>query len=68
MPADVFLQASAGEAEVAEPVVIPPVIDVSGGAQIHLGSNVQMTVEGGGLEVQKGSKVAVSQFANLVSK
>jgi len=68
MPADVFLQATEGESTGADPVAVDPVIDVSGGAQIHVGPQTQMTIEGGGIEIQKGSKVGVSQTAKVVSK
>ena len=45
-----------------------PLITLSGGGQIHVGPHVKMKTTGGSVYVNKGSKLAVSQSANLIAE
>jgi hypothetical protein len=67
MPADVFLSTNAGEVDAsqADPSPLPATISLSGGAEFHVGPNTHVRTTGGGIEVGKGSKMAVSQFAKV---
>ena len=70
MPADVFLATNQGEVapgDGAEDGQSPPLITLDGGGQIHIGPKVLVKTAGGPIEVKKGSKLAVSQFAKLIT-
>ena len=72
MPADVFLSTNEADQDTTgkagDASALPPVIQVSGGGEIHVGPQVNMKTSGGPLSVKKGSKIAVSQFAKLITE
>merc|ERR1712166_560543 len=76
MPADVFLSTNERESLIANPVApvigqdvqVPPVIQLEGGGQMHIGPHVQVNTVGGSVYVRKGSKFVVSQFAKVISE
>ena len=72
MPADVFLSTNEADQDTsgaaADAASLASVIEVSGGGQIHVGPQVNMKTTGGPIRVKKGSKMAVSQFAKLITE